>query len=402
MSLNRSLAILSVSSLLAGAAFAQANDTSNSAVIGRPSVGYPYGGTTAAPFLFSNGTFITGLGNGSGGANTSEITATYNTFGYGSALSTGFRIADNFTVPSGQAWDLTTMHWFAYQTNSTTTPTITSINVRIWAGSPFGGGTVLAGDTTTNRLTSSTFSGVYRVTPTTLTSIARPIMDCTVDMTWAPVLAPGTYYVDVQVGGTLASGPWAPPTAPAQQGGPSTDNGEQFSGTTLTWALTQDGTALVPQDFPFTLAGDDGVSTCPASFGYCTNLISSSGCSPAIGSSGVASLTNPGGFTVTCSALEDNKNGLIFFGTTGTNSAPFFGGTLCVAPTLYRLPVQGSGGAATCSGTMSNTLADYLAHPSGGSLVIAGAVVNSQGWFRDPAAAFTVGLTGGLEFTVCP
>ncbi len=135
---------------------------------------------------------------------------------------------------------------------------------------------------------------------------------------------------------------------------------------------------------------------------YCVSLISSSGCTPSISSTGAPSLANPTGFSVTGSNLEDNKNGIIFFGTTGQNSAPFFGGTLCVAPTLYRLPVQGSGGVGTCTGSISNTLADYLAHPSGGSLVIANQVVNSQVWFRDPFAAQTVGLTNGHEFTVCP
>ena len=309
-------------------------------------------------------------------------------------------MSTTYATTSGETWTLSNMHWFTYQTGSTTTPTITSINVRIWSGSPLGGGTVLAGDTTTNRLTGAVWSGVYRVTATTLTNSQRPIMDCTVDMSWAPPLAPGTYYVDVQTGGTLASGPWANPTAPAAQGGP--DNGQQFNGTA--WVLTADappGNGL-PQDFPFTLAGDDGVSTCPASLTYCTALNSSSGCVPAISSTGVASLGSPTLFTVTGSNLEDNKNGLIFFGTTGQNSVPFFGGTLCVAPTLYRLPVQNSGGASTCAGSISNTLADYLAHPNGGSLVVAGAVINSQTWFRDPAAALTVGLTNGLEFTVCP
>ncbi len=393
MPIHRSLALLSASSLLAGSALALANDTSNRPAIGRPSVGIPYTGTTAAPFLYSNGTFITGTGNGAGGANTSEISAGYFIYGFGHEVSAGSRVADNFTVPAGSTWDLTDMHWFAYQTGSTTVPTFTSINVRIWSGSPLGGGTVLAGDTTTNRLTSAAWTGVYRVMSTTLTNTARPIMDCTVDMTWVPVLPPGTYYVDVQSGGTLAFGTFAPPTAPPQQMGPLTDNGEQFDGTA--WSFTSG--SGVPQDFPFTLSGD----ACPPSTTYCTNLVSSNGCLPAIGSSGVASLATPAGFTVSCTAMEDNKNGILFFGF-GQNTLPFFGGTLCVMPTLYRLPVQNSGGTAFCTGSMSNTLADYLAHPGGGSLVIAGAVVNSQGWFRDPGAVLTVGLTGGLEFTVCP
>ena len=135
---------------------------------------------------------------------------------------------------------------------------------------------------------------------------------------------------------------------------------------------------------------------------YCTSLVSSGGCVPTIGSSGLPSLTAPAGFTVTGSNLQAGMNGLLFFGTTGQNNAPFFGGTLCVAGTLYRLPVKNAGGAPTCGGSMSYTLADFLAHPSGGPQVTLGATANCQVWFRDPPAAQTVGLTNGLEFLVCP
>ena len=141
---------------------------------------------------------------------------------------------------------------------------------------------------------------------------------------------------------------------------------------------------------------------CPTPANYCSALVSSSGCMPSISSNGVASLANPAGFGVSGLNLEDNKNGLIFFGTTGQNNAPFFGGTLCVLAPLYRLPVQNSGGTGSCTGSSANTLIDYLNHPSGGSALVAGTVVRSQVWFRDPLAAFTVGLSNGLEFTICP
>jgi hypothetical protein len=134
---------------------------------------------------------------------------------------------------------------------------------------------------------------------------------------------------------------------------------------------------------------------------YCTPLTSSSGCVASMGTSGTPSLSNPGGFTVTVTNMEAAKPGLLFFGTTGQNSAPFFGGTLCVAAPIYRLGVKNLGGAAGCSGTISYTLSNFLASP-GGSFVVAGALVRSQVWYRDPPAAQTVGLSGGLEFLVCP
>jgi hypothetical protein len=136
---------------------------------------------------------------------------------------------------------------------------------------------------------------------------------------------------------------------------------------------------------------------------YCTALISSNGCSPAMGTIGsTASLANPTGFSVTGSSLEAGQNGLIFFGTTGPDNSPFFGGTLCVLSPLYRMNVQNSGGSLACSGSMANTLADLLGHPVGGSLLVANQPVNVQVWTRDPPSATTVSLSNGLQFTICP
>jgi hypothetical protein len=133
---------------------------------------------------------------------------------------------------------------------------------------------------------------------------------------------------------------------------------------------------------------------------YCTALVSSSGCTPAMFSSGQPSLASPGAFSAGATNLEVGQNGLMFFGTTGPNASPFFGGTLCVNPQLFRMNVMNAGGAAACSGAMSYTLADMLAHPSGGSLLIAEQIVNCQVWTRDPPALTTVSLSNGLQFTV--
>ncbi len=135
---------------------------------------------------------------------------------------------------------------------------------------------------------------------------------------------------------------------------------------------------------------------------YCTSLVSSGGCVPTMGSSGLPSLAAPGAFTVTGSNIQAGMNGLLFFGTTGQNNAPFFGGTLCVLGTLYRLPVKNAGGSPTCGGSLSYTLQDFLNHPAGGPQLTLGATANCQVWFRDPPAAQTVGLTNGLEFLICP
>ena len=140
-------------------------------------------------------------------------------------------------------------------------------------------------------------------------------------------------------------------------------------------------------------------NTTPTS--YCVSLTSSGGCTPVINGTGSASLSNPAGLTVISSQLEAQKTGLTYWGVTGSNNVPFLGGTLCVAPSLNRLPIRVTGGSTGCTGSFSYTLADYLNHPNGG-LLLGCTEVHSQSWFRDPPASGTVGLTNGLVFTVVP
>ncbi len=135
---------------------------------------------------------------------------------------------------------------------------------------------------------------------------------------------------------------------------------------------------------------------------YCTAKLSTSGCQPLITGVGRASLSSPASFAVTSSQLEANRFGLQFFGTTGPADFLFDDGTLCVNPPLHRLVPKNSGGVASCSGVMTYTLAEVLAQPSGGALVVLGQQVNQQGWFRDPPALTGTGLTNALQYMVVP
>ncbi|QLQ04847.1 MAG: hypothetical protein HZY76_01175 [Anaerolineae bacterium] len=126
--------------------------------------------------LYDNGPLVTHPGGGAGGADASALqTALGNsTYGFGHAISSGYRMADDFTV-TGSGWNITTITFYAYQTGSTTTSTINNVNLRIWNGVP-GVGSIVFGDTTTNRLASSSQSNIYRVLDTGLGDTARPIM----------------------------------------------------------------------------------------------------------------------------------------------------------------------------------------------------------------------------------
>jgi len=161
--------------------------------------------------LYDNGPLVTHPGGGVNGANTSAIQTTLGllTAGFAHAIGISVRVADDFVVPAG-GWNIATVTVFAYQTGSTTTSTINDVRVQIWNGPPGApGSAVVFGDTTTNRLISSSFTNIYRSVIGDLLANNRPIMANTVAIN--TILPPGSYWLDWTSGGTLASGPFAPP-----------------------------------------------------------------------------------------------------------------------------------------------------------------------------------------------
>jgi hypothetical protein len=128
--------------------------------------------------LYDNGPLVTHPGGGAGGADASALQTAIglNVYGFGHAVTSGFRVADDFTV-TGSGWTITDIVFFAYQTGSSTTSTINNVNLRIWDGVPGqAGSNIVFGDTTTNRLTGTVWGNSYRVLDTDLLGSTRPIM----------------------------------------------------------------------------------------------------------------------------------------------------------------------------------------------------------------------------------
>ncbi|MDX2148779.1 MAG: hypothetical protein SFZ23_14795 [Planctomycetota bacterium] len=187
-----------------------------------------------------------------------------------------YRFADDFTVPEGPGWRVTSFTFYAYQTDATAAP-IASLNLRIWNGRPdLPTSQVIFGDTSTNRLESSISSGIYRVF-TTLTSPLGGAPGSS-RLIWASranasvVLAPGTYWVDWQYTSTNPDKEaFSPPiTLPGQRSRPNW-NALQFRSEPAmdgagVWTAVMDpgkpaSAADVAQDLPFIIAG-----TCPGDF----------------------------------------------------------------------------------------------------------------------------------------
>jgi subtilisin-like proprotein convertase family protein len=208
-------------------------------------------GTTV---LYDNGPFVTHPGGGGGGADASRLQTTslgMNTLGFGASTATAFRLADDFAVTDPFGWDVDTITVYCYQTGSPTTSTLNNARLQIWDGDPGAGGTVIFGDTTTNRLLSTAWTNAYRDTETTVGNTTRPIMEAVIDVGGFH-LDPGTYWIDYQVGGTLASGPFCPPITVTGQA--VTGNAQQFNGTV--WGPANDtGTGTPQQGMPFVVEG---------------------------------------------------------------------------------------------------------------------------------------------------
>jgi len=212
----------------------------------------------SAQVIFNNGLAAGGTGTGGfvtnptagfGGAPISELTSPMTIFGFGAQVASNNSVADDFTVPAGEAWVISSLEFYTYQTGSTTTSTINNLQLRIWNGAPDGGGTVVYGDLSTNMLSSTAFSGVYRVQNTAQTNSQRPIMSVQVNLPSSVTFMPGTYWIEYRFGGTLASGPWACPITITGQA--TTGNGKQnLAGT---WGNLVDGTN--PQGVSFTISG---------------------------------------------------------------------------------------------------------------------------------------------------
>ncbi|MEW5986508.1 MAG: hypothetical protein AB1791_07745 [Chloroflexota bacterium] len=226
---------------------------------GGPTSGEPAKGLNPNPYvptdvLYDNGPLVTHPGGGFGGADASAVQTALlmSVYGFGHAQSTGFRVADDFTISDPGGWQIDQITFYAYQTSAPTNPSpINHVNFRIWDGSPDDpGSSVVFGDTTTNRLASSTWDNLYRVLDTSLTSTSRAVF---ADVATAGVtLGPGTYWVDWQTGGSASySGPWVPPITILGQ----TTTGDALQWNGSAWSALLDSGSGTAQGLPFIVEG---------------------------------------------------------------------------------------------------------------------------------------------------
>ena len=205
---------------------------------------------------YSNGTIINSPGTGAGGAD--ESINEGGSYGNNANQGAGYSQADDFVVPAGAGWDIAKITLYAYQSYAPVTGTITGCFLRIYSGAPNGGGTVVWGDLTTNRMTAQSFSDIYRVAAAGGgTDRAVIKVECNVSSLH---LASGTYWLEFQfTGNTSYTGPWVPFLVGTT---PTPPNALQWNGSS--WGPLVDFDGVTPRGVPFLVDYAGGSGGTPA------------------------------------------------------------------------------------------------------------------------------------------
>jgi hypothetical protein len=173
-----------------------------------------------------------------------------------------FRLADDFTVPVGEVWNISGFCTYGYQTGSAATATpIGGGTMNVWNGRPGDVGSVIIGIATYGAMTNTNMYRIFNTvapppgSPSGTTRLIRQV-----DWTAALSLGPGTYWVDFQHTPTTAGTTVFVPSVsiPGVRGMPGW-NGRQF--TTTGWVDAIDAgnpSTLAPdyvQEHPFVVKG---------------------------------------------------------------------------------------------------------------------------------------------------
>ncbi|MFO1077388.1 MAG: hypothetical protein U1E73_06640 [Planctomycetota bacterium] len=224
----------------------------------------------------------------------------------------GYACADDFGVTNPMRID--EVELFCYQNNSGTTSTITGVYLQFFAADPSAGAAPLGTGPkfSTNLLTSSSinvWSGIYRDLESLPGATNRPLMQVRVALPQPLQLTSGVYWLEVQLTGSLSSGPWLPPVTVAGQA--VTGDAMQQDTVTGTWIAVpmQSGTAAQGLPFRFYGAGQNP--------GTITQI--ASGCGPA--TIRVAGALQVGGF--------------LHIELGNTHAIPVIGFDLAATPTSY-------------------------------------------------------------------
>jgi hypothetical protein len=180
------------------------------------------------------------------------------------------RLADNFTIPAGQTWIISSVSVYAFRGRWTSPASpFSGASLRVWSGRPgTKSATVVFGDTTTNRLLSSTATNIYRISNTQIPApgfapdTTRLVWENKISVAPALALGPGTYWIDFDLGNfdNNQSDQFVPVVTVLNKRGEAHWNARQFQAANNAWFYVLDGgmPASAPdiaQDVPFKING---------------------------------------------------------------------------------------------------------------------------------------------------
>ncbi len=139
---------------------------------------------------------------------------------------------------------------------------------------------------------------------------------------------------------------------------------------------------------------------------YCTGGTTTNGCVATISANGNPNVSLTAPCTLTVANVEGGKSGLVFYGASGAQSAPWNNvSLLCVKTPVQRTTSQFSGGTpGACDGqfVLDWSLYQSLNPFSLGNPFGPGDKAWAQAWFRDPPAQGTTNLSDAVELTYAP
>jgi streptogramin lyase len=175
----------------------------------------------------------------------------------------------------------------------------------------------------------------------------------------------------------------------------------------LAQRYASDGTLLQSMMFPTSSGKLASRKTNNSVTTYCTAGTTTNGCVATISATGTPSASGVRAFDVTVSKVEGQRQGVVLYGVSGRNAAPWGASSsfLCINAPTQRTGAQASGGTGNaCNGVLALDVDAYLAaHPSAlGAPFAVGGKAWFQAWFRDPSSPQSSHLSNGLEVVFAP
>ncbi len=258
-----------------------------------------------------------------------------------------FSLADDFTVPTGQTWAVTTLRVYSIdQVTTTTTSPYTNIRVRIYNGIPGAGGAVVFGDMTTNRFASTAYTNKRAIFNSLVPTPGPPAPDIpifSIDANINSSFGPGTYWIEWQVVNTANC--FSPTSQTIGVRTLPGYNARQGNAGVFTALIDGGNPATAPDvavDLPFSLS----YSTGPCSGTPAPGATVSSASSVCPATSFTLSLSTPtDGSGVTYQWQSSSNAGGPFTNITGATNSTY--NTTLTATTFYQATVTCAGNTGT-------------------------------------------------------